>query len=69
MKKVKELQKKSKTERQFNELRNKSEQRGKNEWTEEYFTKEFKTLRKEDLFGDPVIKTLHFQCKGHGLEP
>ena len=41
---------------------------GKSEWTEEYFTKEFKTLRKEDLFGDPVIKTLHFQLKGHRPE-
>ena len=52
MKKVKKLQKKSKTERQFNEL---SEQRGRNEWTEKYFTKEFKALRKEDFFSDPVI--------------
>ena len=46
MKKVKKLQKKSKTERQFNEL---SEQRGRNEWTEKYFTKEFKALQKDDL--------------------
>ena len=57
MKKVKKLQKKSKTERQFNEL---SEQRGRNEWTEKYFTKEFKALRKEDFFSDPVISNMLF---------
>ena len=29
--------------------------------------KELKILKKKDFFSDPVIKTLHFQCKGHGL--
>ena len=41
MKKVKELQKKSKTERQFNELRNKINKQI------EYFTKETETLKRK----------------------